>query len=108
MFSYTPAEKRTRRQLVRKGARLALAGLPPEAAKERRIDRIDAAAEERGRRELNALHAVRETDRQAVATAKAQFRTAARGDRSAARQRVRDAEQQLRRSERAVDKAERQ
>lgn len=108
MFSYTPAEKRARRQLVRKGARLALAGLPPEAAKERHIDRIDAAAEERGQRELGALHSVRETDRQAVATAKASMRTAPREDRAVARQRVRDAEQQLRRSERAVDKAERQ
>jgi len=108
MYSYTPAEKRARRKLVREGSRMALAGLSPEAAKESRIDRIDAAAEERGRRELNALHAVREKDRQAVATAKAQLRTAARTDRSTARQRVRDAEQQLRRSERAVDKAERQ
>lgn len=108
MHVYTPAEKRTRRKLVREGSRMALAGLNPEAAKERRIDRIDAAAEERGRRELNALYAVRESDRAAVATAKAQFRTAAREDRAAARQRVRDAEQALKRSERAVNKAERQ
>ncbi|MFJ4917166.1 MULTISPECIES: hypothetical protein [unclassified Streptomyces] len=106
MHVYTPAEKRTRRRLVREGSRMALAGLSPEAAKERRIDTIDAAAFERGQRELNALYAVRETDRQAVANAKAQFRTAAREDRAAARQRVRDAEQALRRSERAVDKAE--
>lgn len=107
MYSYTPAEKRARRKLVREGSRMALAGLSPEAAKERRIDRIDAAAAERGQRELNALYALRENDRAAVATAKAALRAAARSDRATARQRVRDAEQQLRRSERAVDKAER-
>ncbi|MFJ2707833.1 hypothetical protein ACIO3R_32235 [Streptomyces sp. NPDC087428] len=108
MHVYTPAEKRTRRKLVRDGSRMALAGLNPEASKERRIDRIDAAAAERGQRELNALYSVRETDRQAVAAAKAAMRTAAQEDRAAARQRVRDAEQQLRRSEKAVDKADRQ
>ena len=108
MYVYTPAEKRTRRKLVREGSRMALAGLNPEAGKERRIDKIDAAALERGKRELNALYAIRETDRAAVATAKAAVRTAAREDRAAARQRVRDAEQALKRSERAVNKAERQ
>lgn len=108
MHAYTPSEKRTRRKLVREGSRMALAGLNPEASKERRIDRIDAAAEERGQRELGALHTVRETDRAAVATAKAQMRTAAREDRATARQKVRDAEQALKRSERAVNKAERQ
>lgn len=108
MHVYTPAEKRTRRKLVRDGSRMALAGLNPEAAKESRIDRIDAAAAERGQRELNALHAVREKDRAAVATAKAAMRTAAREDRAAARQRVRETEQALKRSERAVSKAERQ
>lgn len=108
MHVYTPAEKRARRKLVREGSRMALAGLNPEAAKERRIDRIDEAALERGTRELNALYALREADRSAVAAAKAALRTAGREDRAAARQRVRDAEQTLRRSERAVDKAERQ
>ncbi|MEU2251152.1 hypothetical protein [Streptomyces sp. NPDC019224] len=107
MHSYTPAEKRQRAKLFRKGFRQALADCV-DPALERQIERIDAAAAERGQRELNALHAVREKDRQAVATAKAQARTAARGDRAAARQRVRDAEQQLRRSERAVNKAEHQ
>lgn len=108
MYVYTPAEKRTRRQLVREGSRMAMAGLSPEAAKERRIDKIDAAAFERGQRELNALYAIQESDRAALAGAKAQFRTAAREDRAAAKQRVRDAEQALRRSEKAVEKAERQ
>lgn len=108
MYVYTPAEKRTRRQLVREGSRMAIAGLSPESAKERLIDKIDAAAFERGQRELNALLSVRENDRQTVANAKAQLRTASREDRNTARQRIRDAEQALRRSERAVDKAERQ
>lgn len=107
MHSYTPAEKRQRSKLFRKGFRQALADCV-DPALERRIERIDTVAAERGQRELNALYAVRETDRQAVATAKAVLRTAARTDRSEARQRIRDAEQQLRRSERAVDKAERQ
>jgi len=107
MHSYTPAEKRQRAKLFRQGFRQSFADCV-DPALERRIERIDAAAEERGRRELGALYAVRESDRAAVATAKAVMRTAARSDKAAARQRVRDAEQQLKRSERAVDKAERQ
>jgi hypothetical protein len=107
MYSYTPAEKRQRAKLFRKGFRQALADcVDPKL--NARIDAIDAVAAERGQRELNALHAVRETDRQAVATAKATLRTAPWAERSAARQKVRDAEQQLRRSERAVNRAERE
>ncbi|MFD3644625.1 hypothetical protein [Streptomyces griseus] len=78
------------------------------AESRQQIERIDQAAAERGQRELNALHTVRETDRQAVATAKAAVRTASRQDKAAARQALRDAEQQLKRSERAVHKAEQQ
>lgn len=107
MYSYTPAEKRQRAKLFRKGFRQALADcVDPNV--NARIDAIDAVAAERGQRELNALHAVQEKDRQAVATAKATLRTAPWAERSAARQKVRDAEQQLRRSERAVDRAERE
>ncbi|MEU3222651.1 hypothetical protein ABZ695_05760 [Streptomyces sp. NPDC006976] len=105
MHSYTPAEKRQRNKLFRKGFRQALADCV-DPALERQIERIDQAAAKRGQRELNALYAVRETDRQAVATAKAAMRTASRQDRPAARQKVRDAEQQLRRSDRAVNRAE--
>ncbi|WP_411088322.1 hypothetical protein [Streptomyces sp. 061-3] len=107
MYSYTPAEKRQRNRLFRKGFHQALADcVDPQV--NARIDRIDAVAAERGQRELHALHAVRDKDRQAVATAKATLRTAPWAERSAARQKVRDAEQQLKRSERAVNKAERE
>ncbi|MER6597256.1 hypothetical protein [Streptomyces parvus] len=107
MHSYTRAESRQRGKLFRKGFRQALADCVDPAV-ERKIQAIDQSAAERGRRELDALHTVRETDRQAVAQAKAKVRTASREDKAAARQALRDAEQQLKRSERAVDKAERQ
>ncbi|MGQ4355284.1 hypothetical protein [Streptomyces drozdowiczii] len=105
MYSYTPAEKRQRNKLFRKVFRQALADCV-DPVLGRQIERIDQSAAERGQRELNALHTVRETDRQAVANAKAAMRIASRQDRAAARQKVRDAEQQLRRSERAVNRAE--
>ncbi|MEU0977994.1 hypothetical protein ABZ488_02125 [Streptomyces griseus] len=107
MYSYTRDESRQRRKLFRKGFRQALAD-NVDPALERRIQAIDQSAAERGRRELNALHNVREGDRQAVATAKATVRTASRQDKAAARQALRDAEQQLKRSERAVSRAENQ
>ncbi|MGQ4727058.1 hypothetical protein ACUN3E_05285 [Streptomyces sp. Ju416(a)] len=106
MYSYTRAESRQRGRLFRKGLRQALAD-NVDPALERKIQAIDQAAAERGQRELNALHTVRETARNAVAQAKAKVRTASREDKAAARQALRDAEQQLKRSERAVDKAER-
>ncbi|EGE43176.1 hypothetical protein GTY83_19075 [Streptomyces sp. SID4928] len=107
MYSYTRAESRQRGRLFRKGFRQALAD-NVDPALERRIQAIDQAAAERGQRELNALHNVRETDRQTVAQAKAAVRTAGREGKAAARQALRDAEQQLKRSERAVHKAEQQ
>ncbi|WP_097867430.1 hypothetical protein [Streptomyces sp. rh34] len=107
MYSYTRAENRERGKLFRKGFRQALADCVDPAIRQK-IERIDQAAAERGQRELNALHTVRETDRQAVATAKAAVRTASREGKAAARQALRDAEQQLKRSERAVHKAEQQ
>ncbi|MFI0144371.1 hypothetical protein [Streptomyces globisporus] len=107
MHSYTRAESRERARLFRKGFRQALADCV-DPALQKKIERIDQAAAERGRRELNALYAVRENDRQAVATAKAQVRTASRQDKAAARDALRQAEQQLGRSERAVHKAEQQ
>ncbi|MGY5069376.1 hypothetical protein [Streptomyces griseus] len=107
MHSYTRAESRERAKLFRKGFRQALADCV-DPALQKKIERIDQAAAERGRRELNALYAVRENDRQAVATAKARVRTASRQDKAAARDVLRQAEQQLKRSERAVHKAEQQ
>ncbi|MEU2800253.1 hypothetical protein [Streptomyces sp. NPDC007117] len=105
MFSYTRAESRERGRLFRKGFRQALAD-NVDPALERRIQAIDQSAAERGQRELNALHTVREADRNTVAQAKAKVRTASREDKAAARQALRDAEQQLKRSERAVNRAE--
>ncbi|MEU2094390.1 hypothetical protein ABZ741_39145 [Streptomyces globisporus] len=105
MHSYTRAESRQRGKLFRKGLRQSLADCVDPAIRQQ-IERIDQSAAERGQRELNALHNIRETDRQAVAQAKAKVRTASRDDKAAARQALRDAEQQLKRSERAVHKAE--
>ncbi|MGW6462604.1 hypothetical protein [Streptomyces rubiginosohelvolus] len=105
MFSYTRAESRQRGKLFRKGFRQALAD-NVDPALERRIQAIDQSAAERGQRELNALHNVRDNDRNTVAQAKAKVRTASREDKAAARQALRDAEQQLKRSERAVNRAE--
>lgn len=107
MYSYTRAESRERGRLFRKGFKQALADNVDPALRQR-IERIDQAAAERGQRELNALHGVRESDRQAVAAAKAAVRTVSREDKAAARQALRDAEQQLKRSERAVHRAEQQ
>ncbi|MFC9990938.1 hypothetical protein ACFXKV_17395 [Streptomyces globisporus] len=107
MYSYTRAESRQRGKLFRKGFRQALAD-NVDPVLERKIQAIDQSAAERGQRELNALHGVRDNDRNTVAQAKAAVRTASRDDKAAARQALRDAEQKLRRSERAVAKAERQ
>ncbi|MGW6584461.1 hypothetical protein [Streptomyces globisporus] len=105
MFSYTRAESRQRGKLFRKGFRQALAdNVDPTVV--RKIEAIDQSAAERGQRELNALHNVRDNDRNTVAQAKAKVRTASREDKAAARQALRDAEQQLKRSERAVNRAE--
>jgi len=105
MHSYTRAESRERGKLFRRGFKQALADCVDPAIRQQ-IERIDQAAAERGQRELTALHTVRETDRQAVAQAKAKVRTASREEKAAARQALRDAEQQLKRSEKAVSKAE--
>ncbi|WP_432004579.1 hypothetical protein [Streptomyces parvus] len=105
MFSYTRAESRERRKLFRKGFRQALAD-NVDPALERKIQAIDQSAAQRGQRELDALHNVRDNDRNTVAQAKAKVRTASREDKAAARQALRDAEQQLKRSERAVNRAE--
>ncbi|MFH9121114.1 hypothetical protein [Streptomyces globisporus] len=107
MYSYTRAESRQRSKLFRKGFRQSLADCVDPAIRQQ-IERIDQSAAARGQQELNALHNVRDTDRQAVAKAKAKVRTASRENKAAARQALRDAEQQLKRTERAVNKAERQ
>ncbi|MFC8535282.1 hypothetical protein ACFUJY_15150 [Streptomyces sp. NPDC057249] len=105
MHSYTPAEKRERNKLLRKGFRQALADCV-DPALEARLDKIDQKAAERGALELRALHKVQADARQALANAKAAERTAPRADRAAARQARRTAEDAVRRAERAVLRAE--
>ncbi|MFD7968594.1 hypothetical protein [Streptomyces clavifer] len=106
MDSYTPAEKRERRRLFRKGFGQALADcVDPKL--EARIQRIDQAAAERGARELDALRSKQATDQQAVATAKAALRTSRGTDRQTARDALKAAEKQLRTTERVVYRAER-
>ncbi|MEV4880746.1 hypothetical protein [Streptomyces cyaneofuscatus] len=105
MYSYTKAESRERGKLFRKGFRQSLADcLDPDIR--RRIERIDAAAAERGQQELNALYEVRAKARHDLAAAKAAERTAPRADRPAAREARKQAEQRVRLAERAVQKAE--
>lgn len=105
MHSYTPAEKRERNKLFRKGFRQALADCV-DPRLEARIEKIDQRAAERGAQELAALHKVQADARQALANAKAAERTAPRADRAAARQARRAAEDAVRRAERAVLRAE--
>ncbi|MGW1179765.1 hypothetical protein ACWD7Y_01790 [Streptomyces drozdowiczii] len=105
MHSYTPAEKRERNRLFRKGFRQALADCV-DPALSARIERIDQRAAERGALELRALHQVQADARQALANAKAAERTAPRAERAAARQARRAAEDAVRRAERAVLRAE--
>ncbi|MET8478148.1 hypothetical protein ABZV68_13195 [Streptomyces clavifer] len=106
MDSYTPAEKRERRRLFRKGAWQAVSdSVDPRI--EAKIQRIDQTAKERGARELRALQGKQEADRQAVATAKAALRTSRGTDRQTARDALKAAERQLRTTERVVYRAER-
>ncbi|MGQ4491063.1 hypothetical protein ACN6LM_002031 [Streptomyces sp. SAS_281] len=105
MHSYTPAEKRERSKLFRKGFRQAMADCV-DPRLEAKIERIDQRAAERGAQELAALYKVQADARQALANAKAAERTAPRTDRPAARQARRQAEDAVRRAERAVLRAE--
>uniref|UniRef100_A0AAU2VRY3 Uncharacterized protein n=1 Tax=Streptomyces sp. NBC_00008 TaxID=2903610 RepID=A0AAU2VRY3_9ACTN len=105
MESYTPAEKRQRAKLFRKGFRQALADCV-DPRLEAQIERIDQRAAERGALELRALHQVQADARQTLANAKATERTAPRTDRAAARQARKTAEDAVRRAERAVQRAE--
>ncbi|MFD4025574.1 hypothetical protein ACFWRV_18970 [Streptomyces sp. NPDC058576] len=106
MHSYTKAENRERGRLFRKGFKQAFAdNVDPRVTA--RIHAIDAAAAERGARELAALHEVQATARQELAAAKATERTAPRTDKATARQARKDAEERVRLAERAIHRAER-
>ncbi|WP_381796496.1 hypothetical protein [Streptomyces niveus] len=101
--SYTPSERRQRARALFGGARQALADAPT-SRHEKRIDRIDAAAEERGAREQAAMRRQLENGRNAVAEAKTALRTADRAGRDVAKKALRAAEDSSRRTERAARK----
>ncbi|TXL86890.1 hypothetical protein [Streptomyces sp. IB2014 016-6] len=101
--SYTPSERRQRARAVFGGVRQAVADAETKRY-EKTIDRIDAAAEERGARELASMRRQLDTSRDAVAAAKTALRTADRSGRDAAKRSLRTAEDSLRRTERAARK----
>lgn len=101
--SYTTSERRRRARAVFGGVRHAAADAPT-SRHERTIDRIDAAAEERGARELAAMQGELNKSRDAVAAAKTALRTADRTGRDAAKKALRAAEDSSRRTERAARK----
>ncbi|MEU0528075.1 hypothetical protein [Streptomyces niveus] len=101
--SYTPSERRQRARAVFGGVRQAAADAPT-SRHDKAIARIDAAAEERGARELAAMRRELDTNRDAVAAAKTAVRTADRAGRVAAKRALRTAEDTLRRTERAARK----
>ncbi|MFD5893773.1 hypothetical protein [Streptomyces sp. NPDC060366] len=101
--SYTTSERRQRARAVFGGVRQAAADAPT-SRHEKRIDRIDAAAEERGARELAAMRRELDTNRDAVAAAKTALRTSDRSGRDAAKKALRTAEDTLKRTERAARK----
>ncbi|MCI3225828.1 hypothetical protein [Streptomyces sp. NP-1717] len=99
--SYTASERRQRGRALFGGARQALADADT-SRHAKRIDRIDAAAEERGARELASMRRQLDTSRDAVAEAKTAVRTADRSGRDAAKKALRTAEDTLKRTERAA------
>lgn len=102
--SYTRFERAERARLILRGARQAFAGVVDPKV-ERRIDRIDAAAADRGEREAVALLRQHNTAKDELATARARERAARREDRPAARQGRQQAEQRVKDTERAIRKA---
>ncbi|MEW1725243.1 hypothetical protein [Streptomyces sp. NPDC093109] len=103
MRSYTSAERRRRAWLVTRGVKQAAAG--PDAVNPRidaEIDRIDARAADRRRRETDAMHDLLDRAKDNVAAAKAAERTATRDAQHAARTARRDAEAVLHRTEQAA------
>ncbi|MFE3825239.1 hypothetical protein [Streptomyces sp. NPDC059092] len=101
MPSYTPAERRRRAWLITRGVKQAAAdAVSPRIEAE--IDRIDARADERGRRETYAMFDQLDQAKDAVAAARTAERTAPRDTRNAARTARKDAEAALRRTEQAA------
>jgi hypothetical protein len=102
--SYTPAEKRERAWLLLRGGKQAIAGCTDPAI-DARLDRLDARAADRGRREANALHKQHEKAKDNLAAAKAAEKAARGSDRTAARTARKAAEQRVRDTERALTRA---
>ncbi|MFF5675287.1 hypothetical protein ACFY8S_35150 [Streptomyces hygroscopicus] len=102
--SYTPAEKRKRAWLVLRGVKQAAADAVDPTI-ERQIDRIDAAAAERGRMEAQALYRQNEKAKAELATAKAAERAARGKDRAAARDARKEAERRARATAQAIRRA---
>ncbi|MEU0931054.1 hypothetical protein [Streptomyces malaysiensis] len=102
--SYTPAEKRKRAWLLVRTVKQAAAdAVDPKL--NRQIERIDAAAEERGRLEAAALFRQNEKAKAELATAKAAVRAATREDKAAARTALAQAEKRARATETAIRRA---
>lgn len=98
---YTSAERRKRAALVARGTKQAFAdAVDPRL--QRAIEAIDAAAEDRARREDAALLKQLETAKDELATARARERAASREERAAAKEARKQAEDRLRRCERAL------
>lgn len=98
--SYTSSEKAKRARLLAKGMRGAYGDV---SAIERQIERIDAAAEDRGRREADAHARQLNAAKDALAAARVAERCAtSREERQAARSTRKDAEKRLRAVEQAA------
>lgn len=96
---YTRAEKTRRAALLIKGTKRAAGDV---TAIEAQIEKLDQAAEDRGKREA-AAHARRlEEAKDALAAARVAERCAGRESKATAKQARRDAEKQLRLVERAT------
>jgi hypothetical protein len=99
--SYTPAERRRRARLVFSGGRQAIADADT-SRHDAQIDRIDAAATERGALEVAAANRLVAQARHEAAAAKATLRAARGKDRATARDAVRAAERRVRDTEQAA------
>ncbi|MCQ4043875.1 hypothetical protein ACFOSC_26480 [Streptantibioticus rubrisoli] len=102
--SYTRGERAERARLVLRGVEQAAASAV-DSRIEKRIERIDAVAADRGAREADALFAQDDRAKNELAAAKARERAARGEDRRAARDARRQAEQRVRATERAIRRA---
>jgi len=96
---YTKAEKVNRARLLLKGAKNSYGDT---SGIERQIERIDARAQDRGKREAAAHKRQLESAKDDVAAARVAERCASGKDRATAREARRAAEKRLRSTERAA------